>query len=157
MKHIFNKINLILIILLFVTACGGGGSDSGGGVEDSMAGDNLPANFIGVYIGLLNLEASAAGITERDSVEITITVNADGTIRFDGDDPDETFTVGITNSGQFSGNLPIDQDGCVGTVAVTGQVDGTTASGSLEGEGECRISGLDLDVTLRGDFNATKT
>ena len=156
MKHILNKSGLVIFFLLFLTACGSGGSDSGGG-EDTSPGNGIPANFIGTYTGVLNLEASAIGITERDSVAITITVNADGTIRFDGDDPDETFTVGLTNAGAFSGTLPIDQEGCVGTVAVTGQVDGTTASGSLEGEGECRVSGVDLDVTLTGEFTATKS
>ena len=156
MKQILIKTGLFVFFLLFLTACGSGGSSSGGG-EDTTAGDGIPANFIGVYTGVLNVEASAIGITERDSVAITITVNADGTIRFDGDDPDETFTVGLTNAGEFSGSLPIDQSDCVGTVAVTGQVDGTTASGSLEGEGECRVSGVNLDVTLSGEFTATKS
>lgn len=156
MKNILNKSGLAAFFLLVLIACGSGGSDSGGG-EDTTPGDGIPTNFIGTYKGLLNLEASAAGITERDSVEITITVNSDGTIRFDGDDPDETFTVGVTNAGEFSGSLPINQEGCVGTVSVSGRVDGTTASGTLQGAGKCKVSGLDLDVTLRGDFTAIKT
>jgi hypothetical protein len=83
-------------------------------------------------------------------------VQADGRIRFDGDDPDETFTVGVTDDGNFSGNIPINEDPCVGSVGVTGVVNGTTASGTVQGEGSCRVNGLNLDVELTGDFSANK-
>ena len=81
---------------------------------------------------------------------------ANGTVRFDGDDPDETFTVGVTNAGDFAGTANIMEDDCSGTINVVGRVDGTTASGSVDGEGTCNVNGLSLDVELSGDFNATK-
>ncbi len=146
----------VIVIIALVSACGSGGSSSGAGVEPTQPGQNIPQNFIGVYQGQVNLRLEAIGLSETDSFPITITVFADGTVRFDGDDPDESFTVGLTNAGDFAGNLSISEDECSGQLAVTGQVDGSTASGVVEGEGECRIQGLDLDVELSGDFNATK-
>ena len=45
----------------------------------------------------------------------------------------------------------------MGTIGVVGTVDGTTASGTVEGSGECEVSGIDVDVELTGTFTATKT
>lgn len=151
MRNIF-----IVFVCLLVVACGGGNSDSGAQVEPSQPGDSIPANFLGKYTGTLNVTAEAAGLSASDSFDITVTVTEDGQIRFDGDDPDETFTVGLSNDGSFAGNLPIKDDDCSGTVGVTGKVDGTTASGNVTGEGKCKVNGINIDVTLKGDFSATK-
>jgi hypothetical protein len=148
---------LFIISFIFLTACDSGDSDSGGMAEPTLPGTNVPASFVGVYTGTLNVTAEALGITRSDSFPITATVTDDAMIRFDGDSPEETFTVGLTNSGSFSGNLPIVEDDCRGTVAVTGTVDGTTVSGTVSGEGECDLNGLDVDVTLEGDFTATRS
>ena len=149
--------NTFLLILIFtLTACGGGGSSSGGEVQVTPPGQSLPPEFVGVYRGTLNVRAEALGISESDSFPITITVSEDGTIRFDGDDPDEAFTVGIANDGQFSGSLTITEDECSGTISVTGQVNGTTASGDVQGDGQCSDGNITVDVTLTGDFSATK-
>lgn len=147
---------LLIFSFIFVAACDSGDSDSGGMAEPTLPGTDVPASFAGVYTGTLNVTAEALGITERDSFPITITVSGDAMVRFDGDSPDETFTVGLTNGGRFSGNLPINEDECKGSVAVDGSLDGTTASGTVSGSGECRLNGLDVDVTLNGDFSATK-
>lgn len=150
------KITWLGVTLMLLAACGGGGSSSGAGVEPTEAGQNIPDNFVGVYRGDVNFTATAAGLSESASFPITITVFADGTVRFDGDDPEETFTVGLTNSGDFAGNISIDEGDCSGQLAVVGMVDGSAASGTVEGEGECTVSGLDVDVALSGDFNAVK-
>ena len=147
---------LALTALLFLSACGGGGSDSGSMVEATLPGTNVPISFIGTYQGTLNVNASALGNSISDSFPITITVNEDGTIRFDGDDPDETFTVGLQNDGVFQGNLPLDQSGCTGNVGANGQVDGNNVTGTIDGSGSCEINGLSVDVELAGDFNATR-
>ena len=156
MKKILAKITLTLSLLMLV-ACGGGGSFSG--VEPSIPGQNLPAIFIGVYTGTLNATIKGAGLSESDTFQITITVFANGTVRFDGDDPDETFTVGVTDAGDFSGNLRAEDfnDDCTGVVGVTGNVDGTTASGTINGDGECDVSGLDIGIDVTGTFSATKS
>lgn len=147
---------LVSAVFLFLVACDDGDSDSGANVETTAPGDMFPASFAGVYSGNLNLTASAAGITQSDSFPITITVNEDATIRFDGDDPDETFTVGVQNDGTFSGSLSINEDPCSGTVSVTGRVDGTNASGNVSGSGNCTQAAVSVDVELSGDFTATK-
>lgn len=147
---------LIVFSFLILSACDTGDSDSGGMVTPSDPSAGLPANFVGVYTGNLNITAEALGVTESDSFVITITVTADGVIRIDGDSPEETSQAGVGNDGAFTGNLDINEDECTGTVVYTGVVDGTTASGTLSGNGTCNSGGLSFDVTLSGDFSATK-
>jgi len=151
----FMKNLLILITSLFLIACGGGGSDSGGMAEDTIPGTNVPVSFVGTYTGTATITASALGITETDTFPITITVTNDAMVRFDGDEPDETFTVGLGNDGEFSGTLPINEDPCSGTASVDGSVDGTNASGTVSGSGTCQIDGLTVDVELDGTFEAS--
>lgn len=145
----------ILSIALFLISCGGG-SDSGAQVEDSIPGTMIPISFVGVYTGTVNLTASAIGITESDSFPITITVTDDAMVRFDGDEPDETFTVGLMDDGSFSGNLPVEVSSCEGTLGVVGTVDGTTVTGTVDGDGVCDQGLLEIEVTLEGDFSATR-
>ena len=152
----FKKFFLV-VCLVALSACGGGGSDSGDMLEATLPGTNVPISFVGTYEGTLNVEASALGNSVSDSFPIMITVNEDGTLRFDGDDTEETFTVGLQNDGVFQGNLPLDQMGCTGNVGVTGQVDGTNVTGDIDGSGECDIDGLNVDVELEGDFSATRS
>ena len=147
---------LLILSIVFISACSSGGSDSGGMVEPTLPGTGIPSSFVGTYTGTLNITASALGLSETDSFPITLTVTADGMVRFDGDDPNETFTVGLTDSGAFSGNLPINEEECTGSVGTNGMVDGTNASGDLSGNGSCRIDGLTVDVTLSGNFSASK-
>jgi hypothetical protein len=147
---------LFVLSLFLLSACSSSDSDSGGMVEATLPGTDIPASFAGTYVGTLNVTASALGLSESDSFPITITVTNDGMVRFDGDDPDETFTVGLTNEGAFSGNLPINEDECTGSVGTEGMVDGTNASGTISGDGTCVIDGLTVDVTLEGDFTASK-
>lgn len=149
--------NLLLVFVsCFLIACSGGSSDSGGMVEPTLPGSNVPASFVGTYAGTLTVTASALGISETESIPITVTVTSDGMIRFAGDDADEAFTVGLGNDGAFSGNLPINEDPCSGSAGVMGSVDGTTASGSISGSGTCDVSGVEVDVTLEGSFSASR-
>lgn len=149
--------NLLLVFAsCFVIACSGGSSDSGGMLDSTLPGSNSPVSFVGTYTGSLTVTASALGITETESLPITVTVTSDGMLRFAGDAADESFTVGLGNDGRFSGNLPIDEDLCSGTAGITGTVDGSRASGSLSGSGTCTVSGLEVDVSLDGSFSANR-
>ncbi|RBP49093.1 hypothetical protein [Arenicella xantha] len=153
------KLLITFLSCLLLSACDDGDSDSGGMPDPTnpeTPGSSFPAEFVGVYAGSLNVTAEALGITERDSFDITITVNSDATIRFDGDSPEETSTANVGNDGAFTGNLDINVDECTGSVVYTGTVDGTTATGTISGDGNCTSGGLNFDVTLNGDFNATK-
>lgn len=148
--------NTLLISSALILASCGGNSTTGAQVEESMAGMMIPESFVGVYTGVLDVTAEAIGITESDSFPITVTVTDDGMIRFDGDEPDETFTVGLMDDGSFSGNLFINEDPCEGTVGVVGTVDGTTVSGTVSGEGVCEEGIIEIDADLDGTFSATK-
>ena len=98
---------LLLIAILFLSACDLGDSDSGAMVEPTLPGTNVPASFAGTYTGTLDVTAEALGVSESDSFDITITVTDDAMVRFEGDDPDEVFVVGLANDGTFAGNLQI--------------------------------------------------
>jgi hypothetical protein len=149
--------NLLLIFAsLFIIACSDGSSDSGGMLDATLPGTNVPSSFVGVYTGSLTVTASALGISETESIPITVTVTSDGMVRFAGDDADEVFIVGLGNDGVFSGNLPINEDPCSGSVGVSGTIDGSTASGNLSGSGACNVSGLEVEVTLDGSFSAAR-
>lgn len=151
------KLFITILLITLVAGCDLGDSSSGADqVENSMMGDMIPAEFVGVYIGTVDIRAEASGISESDSFPITITVTADGNIRFDGDDPDETFTVGLENDGTFSGNLRIEEDDVEGVLGVTGRVDGVTASGDIVGEGTVDTGVVDLAVEVTGSFTANK-
>jgi len=96
MKKLF-----LLLSFVLIAACDSGDSDSGGMAEPTLPGTDVPARFAGVYTGTLNVTAEALNITTSDSFPITITVTDDAMVRFDGDSPEETFTVGLTNGGRF--------------------------------------------------------
>jgi len=147
----------LLLCLLILAACGDGDSDSGGDTADSQMNDVLPANFVGVYTGTIEATATAIGIISlSETYPITITVTADNMIRFDGDEPDETFTAVITNDGAFSGGLPFNDEDCTATINTEGTVDGVIASGTVDGSGVCLLDGNSVDVTLEGTFTATR-
>ena len=156
-----NLFRLLFIFFAFLSlsACELGSSDSGADqVPNTDPGDSIPSEFVGVYVGTLNaeVEANSINVTESYSFPITITVSADGMIRFDGDEPDETFTVGVANDGTFSGNLRVEDDDVQGTLGVSGRVDGSTAQGDVTGEGEVDTGLVTVGVTVRGNFSATK-
>jgi len=153
----FKKILFVFALAFTISACDSGDSDSGAMVEPTLPGTNVPASFVGVYTGNLTVTAQALSLSETDTFPITVTVTQDAMVRFDGDDPDETFTVGLANDGRFAGNLPVDViEECTGNLSVEGRIDGTTASGDANGEGRCRVSGINIDVTLSGNFSATR-
>lgn len=151
-KNVF----ILFLATLTLVGCGGGDSDSGAMVEPTLPGTNVPASFVGTYQGDLTVTAEALNLSETDTFPITITVTEDAMVRFEGDGPDETFTVGLQNDGAFAGILPIDVDECSGSLSTTGRVDGTTVSGEVSGDGRCDVSGVTLDVTLMGTFTASR-
>ncbi|MDB4511897.1 hypothetical protein N9060_00400 [Arenicella sp.] len=151
---------LLLISLILISSCGGGGSDSGASSDPqassvSQAGDSVPANFSGVYNGSIQGSATALNVSLSDSFPISITVEQNR-VRFDGDDPDETFSAGLRNDGTFSGVLNYDDDECLGNVQLEGIVDGTNASGSFGGNGSCAVGGNNIEVEITGTFTAAK-
>jgi len=146
------KLILAFVSIVFLASCGGN-STSGAQVEESEAGSMTPASFVGDYAGTLTVTVEALSITETYTFPVTATVTMDGMITFNGDDPGETFTVGLTDEGTFSGNLFINEDDCEGTIGIVGSISGSTMSGTGEGEGVCESGILEVDVDLDGTFN----
>jgi len=151
MKKLF-----LLFASCFLIACSDGDSDSGTMIDDTLPGTSVPASFAGTYTGSGTVTASAIGITVTEMFPVTVVVTNDAMVRFEGDEPDETFTVGLSNDGSFAGTLPINEEECTGTASVQGMVDGVTASGTLSGSGTCNVNGSNVDVTLEGTFTATQ-
>lgn len=150
-KNIMKKLFFAFATVLFLASCDDGDSSSGGG-EDSVDLDS----FVGVYVGSLTATASAAGLSQVDTFDITVTVFDDNTVRFQGDDPDETFTTDLNDDGSFAEDLSIVIDECEGTVETEGIFDGDMVSGSVEGDGVCSDGELEVDIELEGTFSATR-
>jgi len=112
----------------------------------------VPSNFVGTYTGTLTATAKSGPLEESTTDTITIIVGADNSLRFQGDDPEEVFVTTIGANGNFNGSLPINVDDCTGTINVSGNVNGTVASGDLGGTGRCE----GISVGVSGSFNATK-
>lgn len=151
---------LLFASVLFLSACGGGDSSSGGAVDPTAPGSMIPANFVGTYTGTVTgvITASAAGISieESDTFPITFTVAADGNVTISSPEIDETVVVGVTNDGSFVGVISRTEDPCEATINVVGTIDGTTASGTVNGTGTCTEGLITVDATLTGEFTATK-
>ncbi len=140
---------VLLSLLVLVAACSKGNTS----VDQKPVTDGaVPSNFVGVYRGTLTATAKAGPLNETTTDVITITVSADNTIRFEGDDPDEVFVTKVGANGNFNGSLPIKTGDCEGNVDVSGSVDGTAASGDLGGSGKCK----GVSVGVSGNFSATK-
>ena len=137
-------------VFFMVLASCGGGDTSVDNVE--VTAGNVPSSFVGVYRGNIDAKARTLLLSESIDEPITITVNADNTITFSGDDPDEVFTTKIGSNGGFNGQLNINEGSCSGDLSISGSVNGSTASGQVGGEGKC--SGVSVDIS--GTFNASK-
>ena len=151
---------ILLASLVFLSSCGSGDSSSGGSVDPTAPGSMLPANFVGTYVGVVNLVLTASdigiSIDESDSFPITFTVSADGMVTISSEEIDETIVVGVTNEGNFVGTISRTEDPCEATINVVGVVNGSTATGTVDGEGSCTESGITVDAELTGDFSASK-
>jgi len=120
-----------------------------------VASGDVPAEYIGVYSGSISGETTAKKATiVKDSFNeiLTITVRSDNTISFSSDFSDKVLTTKIGGNGGFNDILDVNQDGCTGSVNISGLVNSTTASGQIGGSGKCDGT----DVAITGSFTATK-
>ena len=139
----------LFIVIALIQAC----SDGDTSVDSLPVSEGpVPNDFVGTYVGTLSATARSGFLEESATNPITIIVSPDNTLRFQGDDPEEVFVTTIGSNGNFNGSIPVDVDDCSGTVDVSGNVDGTVASGDLGGTGDC--SGLSVGVS--GDFSAIR-
>lgn len=139
----------LIVLLLLLQSCSKGDTS----VDSRPETDGpVPSNFVGTYIGTLTATAKS-GVLKRSTTDtVTITVSSDNTLRFQGDDPEEIFVTTVGANGNFNGSLPFDIDDCSGTIKVSGNVDGSVATGELGGSGKCKS----VSVGVSGNFNAAK-
>ena len=145
-------------LLLGLTACSedegissiGGGSTSDGGAES--------AQYAGTYKGAMQVEYKGDDIDGDDTLDTTIVIRDNGTV---------TMTIdGETANGGISGNqieiaftITESEDGvtCVGNALVRATVSGTSLSGPVSGDAECKLLLIERNAILTGTLNANKT
>lgn len=140
---------LLVVSLGLLQACSKGDTS----VDSLPVTDGaVPSEFVGTYTGTLTATAKSGPLDKSTTDSITIIVGADNTVRFQGDDPEEVFVTTVGANGNFNGVLPIKLDDCTGNINVSGNVNGSVASGDLGGTGRCNS----VSVGVSGSFNATK-
>jgi hypothetical protein len=145
-------------LLLGLTACSeddgisssGGGSASDGGAES--------AQYAGTYKGAMQVEYKGDGVDGDDTLDTTIVIHDNGTVTMNID--------GESVNGVISGNqieiaftVTESEDGitCVGNAVVRATVSGTSLSGPVTGDAECKLLLIERNATLTGTLNANKT
>jgi len=142
-----------LLTLSMVAACGGGSSSSGSNTGATTTGSN--DNIDGTYLGTINFTVSALGLSQSESEPITFTID-NNALTYQGDDSNERFSVPVDGQGNFNGSFNFSEDGCSATFRLNGTVNAPNITGSVDGDGECRVSGDDVSVSVEGDFSATR-
>ena len=133
-----------------ISASGGGTITGDGGATSSQ--------YAGTYRGTTNVTYSGDGVNGSDSLPTTLVINADGTVRLTID--------GESVRGVISGNLvevafkvTQSDDGitCTGNALVRATVSGSTATGPVSGDAECKLALLKRSATLTGQISVRKT
>lgn len=135
----------LLSIFGFLVACGGGSSGGGGN-------NIIPGTYQGT--GDITISGNGQSITFSGSLEFTIT--EDNRITF-GDPGQPAIGTGSIDGNQFTVNVPAsfaNEPGltCVGTLVVTGTIDGATITGSITSSG---VNCNGVPITMTGTFSAT--
>lgn len=151
---------LVIFTLLFgLTACSeeDGISSSGGGSTTSDGGSSS-AQYAGTYVGSMAVAYKGDGVDGDDTLATTIVINNDGTV---------TMTIdGKSVNGVINGNkieivftVTQSEDGitCKGTARVVATVSGSSVSGPVVGDAECKLLLLERNADLTGSLTATKT
>lgn len=139
---------VLVLSVVSLTACGGG-SDSGGGGG---------AQFAGTYNGMATVTLTTPGVAPQTITgTIQFRIGPDGTVT---SDPNTDFSgTGTLNGNTFVVNLGPQQltpEGmsCVGSVTLSGKVDGNTITGTFSSAG---FSCNGVPFTWNGTFSAMRT
>jgi hypothetical protein len=146
-------------LLLGLTACSDdeGSSSSGGGTAASDGGAES-AQYAGTYKGTTRIDYKGDGVDGNDTLDTTVVIHDNGTVTMNID--------GETANGVISGNkveialtITASEDGvtCVGNALVKATVSGTSLSGPVTGDAECKLLLLERHATLTGTLSAKKT
>ncbi len=150
---------VVVCTLLFgLTACSeeDGISSSGGGSTVSDGGSGS-AQFAGTYKGSMNVKFKGDGIDGDDTLDTTIVIHDNGTV---------TMTIdGESVNGAINGTkleivftVTESEDGitCKAKARVVATVSGSSLSGPVTGDAECKLLLLERNADLTGTLTATK-
>lgn len=158
MKFLIRSLATTLLIVFSLTGCSDDSSvsSSGGGTLASDGGATS-AQYAGTYRGSTSVRYVGDGIDDTDSFPTTVVINDNGTT---------TVTIeGETVNGVMSGNkleVPVkltkEEDGitCKGTMLIKATVNGTSMSGPVTGDAECKLLLIKRTATLTGKLSAKK-
>jgi len=127
----------------------GGGSASDGGAES--------AQYAGTYKGKMDVAYKGDDVDGTDSLDTTIVIHKDGTVTMTIDD--ESVKGGISgNQLDIKFTIKKSEDGvdCEGDARVQATVSGTSLSGPVSGDAECKFLLLKKNAVLTGTINAKK-
>lgn len=158
--HAKLKLLTVVVYALLIIGCSEESSVSAGagGTPTGSDGGSSSASFAGTYVGSGTVRFSGGSIPDTTkSRAITLVIRTDGTITLTiGDDS----VSGEINGSSFSSVVHIVESDngitCEGDVAYSGSVNGTVASGTINGGGECRVIGISTGVDVSGSFSANK-
>ena len=149
----------IILTLLLVAGCGSdtsvvtSGFGSSGVTSDGGSGS---AKFAGTYTGTLMLEAKGSEVDESDTEEVTMVVRTDGTatITIEGQEIE-----GFMNGNAFGFSVRVvENDGlvrCNADAILTGTISGGRGTGTITGDGECKVITAKTGFTVTGTLNVS--
>ena len=157
----FKKIRTTLIICLFAIGLGACAEDEGisasGGGTISGDGGASSSQYAGTYRGTMDVSYTGDGIDGSDSLPTTLVINSDGTVilTIDGES-----VRGVINGSQVEVAFRVteSEDGitCTGDALVRATVSGTSLSGPVSGDAECKLALIKRSATLTGSISARK-
>ena len=132
-----------------ISSSGGGSSVSDGGAES--------AQYAGTYRGTTDVAYKGDGVDGTDTLDTTIVIHDNGTVTMtiDGESVN-----GVINGNQLEIAFTIteSEDGitCEANAVVMATVSGTSLSGPVSGDAECKLLLLERTADLTGTLSASK-
>lgn len=158
MKISFRTLFVALTLSFGLAACDEDTSisSSDGG---SLTGDGgvRSAQYAGTYRGSTHIEYSGDDVNGDDDLPSSLTINTDGTVSLtiEGETVD-----GVINGNQIELRIKIKrtEDGikCTGDASITATVQGTSLSGPVAGDAECKLLTFERNADLSGSITASK-
>ena len=170
MNHItLSNSGIITLVILFLsfsgcssdseTSSGGGSSTSAATATTTPSAEPAPVSSIaGTYIGTATATASALGLTESETIPVTVIISEDGKITIEsGSDifPDVITLNGNTFSfSQTFTNESFGSATCSGTLTLQGAIDSNGKLTATLSSQSVTCNGI--PGTVSGTLNATK-
>lgn len=159
----YTGIAILLATLMAFSGCSTSETSSGGGTSGAGAVTGaVPSSLAGTYTGTATANASALGLSESETVPITIIIDQNGSVTIQsGSDifPNAAILNGNTfTQSQTFNNQDFGSAICSGTLILQGSIDGNgviTATLSSQSV-SCNVNGIAIPGTVTGSLTAKK-